>query len=747
MQDFTSASFHPSSVDLDNCSREPIHIPGAIQPHGVFMALDPESGEILQISDNCEQHLQRSVSALLGESVEALMPRETYGLLRAALQSDDLRKSNPIPLSFLCPEGERFFEGIVHYSDGLVILELEPQAQQKRIEFSSYYHNVRESILSLQNTRSIDEACAAIVAQIRRLCAFDRVDLYQFDADWNGNVLAESRAPTMDSYMHQRFPAGDIPEQARRLYTLNWLRLIVDADYVPSPIVPAVNPRTGRPLDLSFSTLRSVSPIHCQYLRNMPVRSSMSISIMKEDRLWGLICCHHPEPRFVPYEVRSACELLGQIFSYHLSALESRDDILLRRELRGIVSHIERSIRDSDDIHEGFASTATPILSLTQSTGAALILQNQMTMVGQTPERDVIFDIVRQLRTRRDREFYVSQRLAELMPQWDVDRNQAAGILAVPLSDNFDSYIIWFRPELAQTILWAGNPHKPLDPDEQLTPRKSFELWREQVRGQCRAFETAIVEASLELRNLILLKQLSKVNLDLRRSNSELDEFAQIISHDMREPLRGIRSYTNFVLEDEGRTLSEKTRHRLGSIVNLSQHLDGLTTSLFQYARLGRYHMAIQKSDLDEVLDGVLFRLRSLIEEEHVEIIRPQPLPHVTCSPVRVGEIFYNLISNGIKYNKSPSKSITIDWFRPEDNEDSPPIFMIQDNGIGIEPQFHDSIFKIFRRLHTQNEFGGGTGAGLAIVKKLVESHHGRIWVESAPDQGSSFYFTLQAQS
>jgi light-regulated signal transduction histidine kinase (bacteriophytochrome) len=747
MQDFNSPQFNPDTVSLDNCSREPIHIPGAIQPHGVFMALDPASGEILQISDNCERELQRGVSAILGESIEALMPREAYGLLRAALQSDDLRKTNPIPLSFLSPEGERFFEGIVHYADGLVILELEPQARAKRIEFSSYYHNVRESILSLQNTRSIDEACAAIVAQIRRLSGYDRVDLYKFDADWNGNVIAESRAPTMDSYLHQRFPAGDIPEQARRLYTLNWLRLIVDANYIPSRIVPAVNPRTGRPLDLSFSTLRSVSPIHCQYLRNMPVRSSMSISVMKEDRLWGLICCHHPEPRFVPYEVRSACELLGQIFSYHLSALESRDDNMLRRELRGMVNHIERSIRDVDDIHEGFTGAAVPILSLTQASGAALILQNRLTTVGLTPERDVIFDIVRQLRARKDREVYVGQRLADLMPQWDVEKNQAAGVLAVPLSDSFDSYIIWFRPELAQTILWAGNPHQPLDPDEQLTPRKSFELWREQVRGRCRPFETAIVEATLELRNLILLKQLSKVNLDLRRSNSELDEFAQIISHDMREPLRGIRSYATFVLEDEGKTLSERTRHRLSSIINLSEHMDGLTCSLFQYARLGRYHMATQHSDLNEVLESILFRLRNLIEEEHVEIIRPKALPRVTCSPVRVGEIFYNLISNGIKYNKSSAKKITIDWSQPEDQESSIPVFLVQDNGIGIEPQFHESIFKIFRRLHSHNEFGGGTGAGLAIVKKLVESHQGRIWIESTPGQGSSFYFTLQAQN
>jgi light-regulated signal transduction histidine kinase (bacteriophytochrome) len=736
-----------STIDRDSCSREPIHIPGAIQPHGVFLALDPSNGAILQVSENCGQHLDRSPDELLESSVEVLMPAESFGLLRSALKSDDLRKKNPISLAFHTRAGPNYFDGILHQTDGLVILELEPKADEQLIDFASYYHNVRESILSLQNTRTIDEACAAIVAQVRRLSGYDRVDLYQFDAEWNGNVIAESRAPSMDSYLHQRFPAGDIPEQARRLYTLNWVRLIVDANYTPARILPAVNPRSGRPLDLSFSTLRSVSPIHCQYLRNMPVQSSMSISVMKEDRLWGLICCHHPEPRFVSYGVRSACELLGQIFSYHLNALESRDDILLRQELRDKVTCIEKDIRESDNMHAAFEGTADSILSLVQSTGAALILQNKLTTIGIVPERDVIFDLVKKLRHWIQRDVYSTTRVADNVDGWDAAQHQAAGMLAIQLTDTLDSYIIWFRPEIIQTVHWAGNPRKSLDPYEELTPRKSFELWHEHVRGQCLPFATATVEAALELRNLILLKQLSKLNADLRLSNSELDEFAQIISHDLREPLRGIRSYANFILQDEGKSLSHKTRTRLQSVVHLSQHMDGLTTSLFQYARLGRYHMGTMECDLNEVLDSVLFRLRSLIDEQSVTISTPQALPRITCSPVRVGEIFYNLICNGIKYNESAAKEISIRCLNNEEGRDSVPVFVVQDNGIGIDPQFHESVFKIFRRLHTQNEYGGGTGAGLAIVKKLVESHQGRIWVESTPGQGSHFYFTLQAHS
>lgn len=267
MQDNHSPISSCHKVDLGNCSTEPIHRPGSIQPHGVFLALDATSGVILQISENCQEHLERPAESLLGQSIESLTPAEANGLLQAALQSDNWRKTNPIARAFHTTDSLKFFNGIIHRSDVSVILELEPKAHQDMIDFPSYYHNVRESILSLQNTRTIDEACAAVVAQVRRLCGYDRVDLYKFDADWNGNVIAESRSSTMDSYLYQRFPAGDIPERARRLYALNWLRLIVTADYVPSRIVPENNPRTGRPLDLSFSTLRSFSPVHLQYLR------------------------------------------------------------------------------------------------------------------------------------------------------------------------------------------------------------------------------------------------------------------------------------------------------------------------------------------------------------------------------------------------------------------------------------------------------------------------------------------------
>lgn len=745
MQEFSSSISVDNTVGLDNCKSDPV--PGAIQPHGVLLALDPDSGVIMQISENCQEHLHLPAAYLLGKSIEAFMTAESNGHLRAALQSDDLRKTNPISLSFHIGENQKFFDGIVHLSNDLVILELEPRTHQQPIDFPSHYHNVRESILSLQNTRTIDEACASVVTQVRRLCGFDRVVLYTFDREWNGHVIAECRATTMEGYLHQRFPATDMPEQDRRLYALNWVRLIVDINYCASRIVPDNNPRTGRPLDLSRSTLSGVSNEHLEYLRHMPVQSSMSISVMKEDRLWGLIHCHHPQPRFVSYEVRSACELLGQIFSYHLTTLESREEIKRRQELRGIVNHIEKQIRDCDDIHEAFIENGDAILRLTQASGAALIVQKKITMFGTTPDREAIFDIVRQLRSRAGRDVFSSQKLADLLPNWGIQNPGIAGILAIKLSDAFDSYIIWFRPELIQTIHWTGHPAKPSDPNQLLSPHGDFEHWQEQVSGQSIPFEAVTIEAAMELRNLILLKQLSKLNADLRLSNHELDEFAQIISHDLREPLRGIRSYAQFILEDEGRALSEKTQDRLASIMGLSRHMDGLTTSLFHYARLGRYNTAMMQSDLNEVVEGVLFRLRSLIEEEHVEIIRLRKLPRISCSPVRVGEIFYNLISNGIKYNKSSAKKIIISCMNKNEAGEAIPVFMVQDNGIGIDPQFHETVFRIFRRLHSQSEYGGGTGAGLAIVKKLVESHHGRIWIDSTPGEGSTFYFTLQADS
>ena len=259
--------------------------------------------------------------------------------------------------------------------------------------------------------------------------------------------------------------------------------------------------------------------------------------------------------------------------------------------------------------------------------------------------------------------------------------------------------------------------------------------------------EDRVVERTLELRQELSERQRAEQELEVRneelhQSNKELDDFAYIASHDLKEPLRGIHNFSNFLLEDYGDKLDDEGRSKLETLTRLSRRMETLIDSLLHFSRLGRVDLATDQVDMNEIVREVLDNLDISLKEEKIEVRIPRPLPTVRADRVRVGEIFYNLIVNGIKYSDKAEKWIEIGTTR--DGEGSPPVFYVRDNGIGIPEKHHDAVFRIFKRLHGRDKYGGGTGAGLTIVKKIVERHHGRIWLDSVPGEGTTFFFTLQ---
>ncbi len=253
-------------------------------------------------------------------------------------------------------------------------------------------------------------------------------------------------------------------------------------------------------------------------------------------------------------------------------------------------------------------------------------------------------------------------------------------------------------------------------------------------------------------------EELQHRNTELLRSNQELDEFAYIASHDLKEPLRGIHNYANFLIEDYGDKLDEDGRAKLVTLKDLTQRMYALIDSLLEFSRVGRVDLAIRETDLNEVLVEVLDSLRISLQEQEVQVRIPKLLPTIRCDRVRITEVFRNLISNAIKYNNKVEKWIEIGWdTRPEPQPGQSPetspitpsmvsVFTVRDNGIGIQEKHYESIFRIFKRLHARDKFGGGTGVGLTIVKKIIERHGGRIWVESTHGEGTTFAFTLAAE-
>lgn len=748
------------TVDLTNCDREPIHIPGSIQPHGFLLILQEPELKIIQVSENTEEFIGRHPEKLLNTYLEDLLKPKQLETIKKCLESD-FENVNPLKLTFKNKSKFVGFDAIIHRYDGVLFLEIEPAKSKKKPDFFGFYNLVRGTIKKLQNTAKLSEMCNVIVEEVQKITGFDRVMVYKFDYTGSGRVIAEAKREDMTTFLGWHYPASDIPKQAKQLYTDNWLRLIPDANYQPVPLIPQLNPLTNNPTNLSLAVLRSVSPIHIQYMNNMGVSASMSISLIKNKKLWGLIACHHTSIKHISYEIRTACEFLGQVVSWELIAKEENEDLDYKIQLKEILARFIESIPQNNDLIDSLTQSEADLLALTSAQGVAICQNNQWISIGKTPEITDLQTLLEWIQTKIEGNLFHTDELSKEYPEAEKYQQIVSGLIALAISRVNRNYILWFRPEVIQTVNWGGNPNKPVEVKEDdvvhLSPRKSFGLWQETVKGKSLAWKPCEIEAVLELRSAIVgivlrrADELAKINIELERSNNELDAFAYIASHDLKEPLRGIHNYASFLIEDYANVLHEDGVSKLETLVRLTQRMEDLIDSLLHFSRLGRVELAWQETNLNDLVKNVIDVLSLGFPMSNVEIRIPRLLPTLKCDRIQISEVFTNLISNAIKYNDRTEKMIEIGHLNLEDkyfndaeqSSEMAIVFYVRDNGIGIREYHLENIFRIFKRLHGPKKYGGGTGAGLTIAKKIVERHGGKIWVESIFGEGSTFYFTL----
>ncbi|MDJ0571059.1 MAG: ATP-binding protein [Pleurocapsa sp. MO_192.B19] len=769
IQEFLAATTDSNlqNINLSNCDREPIHIPNSIQPHGVLLVVSAAEYKILQISLNTAEILGIKPQDLLDKPLQELLTEEQVKKIQHCL-SEDFDHINPVPIKINRGDVTLSFDGIIHRNGEIIILELEPTQPSQEIDFFNFYKLVKIPITKIQNTNTLEELCSALVTEVRKITGFDRVMVYRFDEEGAGEVIAEAAHEKLETFLGLHYPATDIPQQAKYLYTLNLLRLIPDVNYELVGITPQLNPLTNKPLDMSMSVLRSVSPLHTEYLKNMGVTASMSISLIDNNQLWGLIACHHNNPKKLPYQIRTVCEFLGQIASFELAAKECNQDLDYKMKLKSIQSQFVETISQSSTLEAGLTKNPFHLLDLVGAAGAALSFGEEITLIGNTPNEEAIKTMLPWLETQFDVDvIYETNSLSQVYSVAEEYKEVASGLLALLISRVQKTFIIWFRPEVIQTVNWGGNPDKPLEIDEEgtlrMSPRKSFAKWQETVRLKSLPWKPCEVEAALELRSsivgIVLRKadELTQLNQELSRSNTELDAFAYIASHDLKEPLRGIYNYSSFLIEDYGEIIDQEGVNKLNTLMRLTHRMEDLINSLLHYSRVGRTKLQMHSVDLNDLVAGVLDVIGVSARDTQVEFNIPRPLPTINCDRTQINELFTNLISNGIKYNQKTEKIIEIGYLDPDnpilmakmreytDNTPVKTIFYVRDNGIGIRERHLESIFRIFKRLHGQKKYGGGTGAGLTIAKKIVERHGGEIWVKSVYKEGSTFYFTLQS--
>ena len=746
------------TIDLTNCDREPIHIPSLIQPHGVLLVLQYPTLEIVQVSSNTQKVVSRQPEELLGKPLSNLLDAKQIKLIQQCL-AKDFESINPLSLSIKHLNKSIYFDGIVHRLDNIIIIELEQKKAKGKTDFFDFYQQVRGTITRIQKAPTLLEMCQLVVQEVRTITGFDRVMVYRFDQEGAGRVIAEDTNQETP-YLDLHYPPSDIPKQARQLYTLNWLRLIPNANYQPVGLIPADNPLTNQPLDMSLSVLRSVSPIHLEYLQNMGVTASMSISLIQDQKLWGLIACHHSSPKYLSYNIRTVCEFIGQVMSVELVNKEASEDIEYKTQLKSLQTQFVEALSQAEYFLDGMVQLKSQLLNLVNATGAVICSGDQCIRVGKTPSEQEVNALLDWIKPQVYHNLFETRSLLLDYPLAESYKAIASGVLALEISKVHHNYILWFRPEVIQTVNWGGDPNKPVevlsDGSFRMSPRKSFQLWQETVQGSALPWKPCEVEAVTELRSLVVgvvLRQADKLaamNYELQRSNEELDSFAYVASHDLKEPLRGIHNYANFLMEDYAEVLDDDGIAKLQTLVKLTQRMEDLINSLLYFSRLGRAELIRQLVNLDELVPQIITTLTIARPQSEVEFRIPRSLNSIMCDRAQITELFSNLISNAIKYNDKPQKWVEIGLLEENEQRKVAPTsltFYVRDNGIGIPQQHLEKIFQIFRRLHGRDEFGGGTGVGLTIARKIVERHGGRIWVESVPTQGSTFYFTLSTEA
>jgi chemotaxis family two-component system sensor kinase Cph1 len=551
-----------SPANLTDCDREKIHMPGAILPHGAMLVIDCAAMTVLQVAGDTQGLLDQSRQSLLGMSVDAIFNPAPAERLRQLCASDGLSKPRHLLDPLLRVVAERPIDASIHRVGDLLVIEFEA-ADIADPYASDPLSAVQEMVEGFAAAPSIADLCQMAADRVRRIAGYDRVMVYRFMADGSGWVIAEARNADMPAFLDLHYPATDIPQQARALYLQNWLRLITQVDYDAAPLQPQLNPKTGKPLDMTQAVLRDVSPIHRQYLRNMGIDASMSISIIVEGRLWGLVACHHNSQRNLPRHLRAVCELFGAMFSLQMEASERSEMFGARLESRKVLQQLMLNLSGVENYALGLTQQSPDLLDYIQggttgpggerSGGVAVCVDGTITFLGTTPTHEQIAALTGWLTTYMA-EFdgiLATDRLGEIWEPAQAFAAVASGLLVISVSREPSDFILWFRPELVETTFWGGNPEKNAALGEDgmtLSPRKSFAAWRQTVLGRAMPWTAPETDAAFDLRVSLLqvvLRRIKAAAAARERAHKRDKLLMAELDHRVKNTLANIQTLVN----------------------------------------------------------------------------------------------------------------------------------------------------------------------------------------------------------
>ncbi len=739
-------------VNLTNCEQEPIHIPGSIQPHGFLLGLKQYSLIIDYCSANTAQYINLFHSQLLGRAFDVVFGEDQKQLLLNYVEENLMLSSSLLRLTLAGVA----FSCTLHISNGIYVLEAEPVSIQVT-PVNETYDQTSQFLAYMHDTHTLKELCQLVTNGTRKITGYDRVMIYRFDADYNGEVFAESCREDLEPFLGLHYPHTDIPAQARELYKRNLLRLISDINYTPVPIYTVDDGE--KTLDLSLAILRSTSPIHVKYLHNIGVAATLTISLIYKKKLWGLIACHHYSPKNLTPEVRLAAQLQGHFITSQIDVRQAYEEYEISRKVNVALEKVNSHVLASTAALKTFVN-GTDLLNICNAAGVSILLNGEIYKSGLTPENKDIVTLSSWLAMYSSHNAFNTNKLIDFFPEFKEMCQKTSGIIYHSLEIDSDNCIIWYRPETKTEVNWGGDPNKSIIIDANgLSPRNSFELWKELVECTSKAWLKPEIDAAASYAynlqrqiNLLVITQeeekYRKLSELLKQTNSELENINWISTHDLQEPLRKIQLIASRILSKEDQ-LSLNVQDSIVRMNASANRMQTLLLDILKYTRIKNSDEALESVDINKLLDEVKSEMSETINERSAEVIT-QPLPLVEGIPFLLKQLFSNLIANSIKYSSPDVKPTIKITHNPvpvifDQNEDTLyQVVLVADNGIGFEQHFAESIFNIFTRLHSSQEYRG-SGVGLALCKKIMQNHNGHISATSEVGKGTviSLYFPV----
>jgi light-regulated signal transduction histidine kinase (bacteriophytochrome) len=774
---------------LEACASERIHQIGHVQPHGGLLAFSVDAAhQIHHASQNILEFVGLRIDSVLNQPLSSLFqPSELKQIetLIGSLQEQSTASATMVSIR----DGVKV-ELMLHVyrSDAMFILEMERhEGPQQEARLADLLLQTQQTMLRTDAYFETERYFNLLVQLVQSLTGYDSVMVYRFDAHWNGEIIAQSRVEAAPSYLGMHFPASDIPVQARRLYTTNLVRVVADVDAVPVPIVPELNPITGQPLDLTYSALRSLSPIHIEYLRNIGVHSSMVISLMQNDRLWGLVACHHLAPKPASMGLREAAIFISRLVSTRLSTLEAMEQRQLTIQADLVTGELLRALPMSS-VSEIMLRLMPKLQALLSASGMVVVVEGDIHVCGDTPAQSQIRQLLDWLAANPKSEVVLSDFLGKDCPALANSADTMAGILATPPSPDMRNSIIWLRKEKPQTINWAGKYEEGFVQNAagnyRLTPRKSFELWSESWSGRSSPWTPvevgvatmlalAIPESLAQKRRLeeaqILQRQ---TEAELRVHRNHLEELVQertlalsiakeaaesasraktaflsTVSHELRTPMNGIMGITSLALR---RTEEPKLLDYLGKIEQSSSRLLNIINDMIDISEIEAERLSLHPVEfkLGQIINYVSNSVAASVLKKNLILNFEVAEKLAACALYgdrdRLGQILLNLVENAIKFTAAGSIIVRGQVTAADDTHRSIR-FEVQDSGIGIRKDARARLFYAFEQAdNSATRQFGGTGLGLAICKQLVKMMDGDIGVDSIEGLGSTFFFHVR---